>query len=358
MINFFKKVVGKDNVRGAYRCLRHFTITRRCVGRIGERSINNFPCHPELVSGSCHRQKCVTICTVSGKEVLDKVGWAFSPTMKLCWGKNPNIQKAISYGSRKATRHVRGGLVPAFTLAEVFLPYYHSPRKVAFTLAEVLITLGIIGVVAALTLPVIIPKIDKAITVNQLKKSFSTLYQLILLSEKDNGEVWEWESPDEYSYTFNESEFFKKYFEPYLKKVVDYKSNLPNVEYATYNIDGDRVPLARSWTILPDGSSIGLFNNSGGEDGSLPGGGTYMWIFIDVNNKQPPNRLGRDIFMAELVRNKRIVMWGSDYNNRNSLITDKYGYSCKKGTHERYAGGNCGALIQMDGWEIKDDYPW
>ena len=50
-------------------------------------------------------------------------------------------------------------------------------KKCAFTLAEVLITLGIIGVVAAMTLPTLVQNYKKTVYVNQLKKSYSTLEQ-------------------------------------------------------------------------------------------------------------------------------------------------------------------------------------
>ena len=60
-------------------------------------------------SNSCHPQKCSSICTQKSN-----VGLKAQPTST------------------------------AFTLAEVFSLYYYSPRKIAFTLAEVLITLGII----------------------------------------------------------------------------------------------------------------------------------------------------------------------------------------------------------------------
>lgn len=50
-------------------------------------------------------------------------------------------------------------------------------RKGAFTLAEVLITLGIIGVVAALTLPSLIQKYQEQVLENQLKKMYSTISQ-------------------------------------------------------------------------------------------------------------------------------------------------------------------------------------
>lgn len=42
--------------------------------------------------------------------------------------------------------------------------------KKAFTMPEVLITLGIIGIVAAITLPALIGKYQKIQTINQLKK--------------------------------------------------------------------------------------------------------------------------------------------------------------------------------------------
>ena len=57
-----------------------------------------------------------------------------------------------------------------FTLAEVFHPTGMS-KRIAFTLAEVLITLGIIGVVAALTIPTLIQKYEKQVYITQLKKA-------------------------------------------------------------------------------------------------------------------------------------------------------------------------------------------
>ena len=44
-------------------------------------------------------------------------------------------------------------------------------KKFAFTLAEVLITLGIIGVVAAMTMPALVANYQKTVTVNRLKKA-------------------------------------------------------------------------------------------------------------------------------------------------------------------------------------------
>lgn len=57
---------------------------------------------------------------------------------------------------------------------------------VAFTLAETLITLGIIGVVAALTLPTVVNKVQSIILKRQFQKAYSTLYNAIRLVQAQN----------------------------------------------------------------------------------------------------------------------------------------------------------------------------
>ena len=51
--------------------------------------------------------------------------------------------------------------------------------KKGFTLAEVLITLGVIGVVAAMTMSIIHSQIQKFVLKNQFKKVYNTLAQAI-----------------------------------------------------------------------------------------------------------------------------------------------------------------------------------
>ena len=48
-------------------------------------------------------------------------------------------------------------------------------KKFAFTMAEVLITLGVIGVVAAMTLPPLIENYQKTVWVKQLQKNYSKI---------------------------------------------------------------------------------------------------------------------------------------------------------------------------------------
>ena len=66
-------------------------------------------------------------------------------------------------------------------------------HKKAFTLAEVLITLGIIGIVAAMTLPTVVNKYQERVTVTKVKKFYSLINQVLLFAIKDNGYVDEWD---------------------------------------------------------------------------------------------------------------------------------------------------------------------
>ena len=70
-----------------------------------------------------------------------------------------------------------------------------NKNKNGFTLAEVLITLGIIGVIAALVIPGLIENTEKRQTVEKLKKVYSTISQAASLAQESNGDMnsWDWE---------------------------------------------------------------------------------------------------------------------------------------------------------------------
>ena len=70
---------------------------------------------------------------------------------------------------------------------------HHYKNKKAFTLAEVLITLGIIGVVAAMTMPSVINSYQKKSTVVKLKKVYSSLQNAVEMSKAEHGDYENWE---------------------------------------------------------------------------------------------------------------------------------------------------------------------
>lgn len=86
-------------------------------------------------------------------------------------------------------------------------------KKFGFTLAEVLITLGIIGVVAAMTIPNLLTKMDHNAKIAKLQKSISIMNQAMRMSIHDNGEYDGWDS------SLAPKPYVEQYFAPYLKIV-------------------------------------------------------------------------------------------------------------------------------------------
>lgn len=82
-----------------------------------------------------------------------------------------------------------------------------------FTLSEVLITLGIIGIVAAMTLPSLVGKYQKKVTVAKLQKIYTILNQALARSEVDHEAYKYWPTPQELS----ADKYFELYWKPYLK---------------------------------------------------------------------------------------------------------------------------------------------
>ena len=220
--------------------------------------------------------------------------------------------------------------------------------KKAFTLTEVLITLGIIGVVTAISMPTLIQTYQKQATCNKLKKMYNNLNNIAQMAVNDNGEMTHWDFSEQSILNAN-SNFYKTYFEPYLITIKKDLSTAYSTEthYDTilYDITGNKklFQLLR-WQILPDGSSIAMFSNAP----------TYFWIFADINGPNRPNRLGKDVFMLSFNFSKnKIDFWGIGDNNYRSGS-----YGCSKEISSQYAGGHCGAWIMKNNWQIPDDYPW
>lgn len=226
-----------------------------------------------------------------------------------------------------------------------------------FTLAEVLITLGIIGVVASLTIPNVIAGYEKQVTISKLQKVSSILNQAFRFSEIDNGESVYWNIDSNKA-----TEYFSKYYKPYLKilHICDnenqcgYKSNTP-----WYRANGKRDiihAVLKNWresVILSDGTFMSVFTSAGfdssanGDDNTYTEGASNL-ILIDINGGGKPNKFGRDVFYFLFVSGKGILPHG--YNDGIDVIND----DCSKDNF----GYKCAAKIMRDGWKINDDYPW
>ena len=215
------------------------------------------------------------------------------------------------------------------TVFSRFTSHFSLNRKSAFTLAEVLITIGIIGVVASLTLPSVINKYQEKVTVTKVKKAYSTMNNALFSAISENGEVDTWDYPYYNAGTENVSntEVFASKILPYLRILkdcgisqrncmldVNYKlSDGSNWNGYTYN----RYRLYYK-VILNDGSYLVIrfeypkCNGSG--DGVV--GDKCGWFLIDVNGDKKPNKFGQDVFLFIIRKNG--LTPGKDCTTKNS----------------------------------------
>lgn len=228
-------------------------------------------------------------------------------------------------------------------------------RLKAFTLAEVLITLGVIGIVAAMTIPTIAAKIDHVQKISLLKKSHSAISQAFKLSSNDYGDYASWDK------TLPVQDFLMRYISPYMKITLlcpsatkcGYTKNDPwtrysgNNSYTGFNYMG-RVPFFSVDGIL---YSISLNGSTTAPDPYVQYDYDYIGknaIFIDVNGSSLPNRFGNDVFV--LVRNKDDSIMPLGYNLSNDQINN----DCRKQGQCLY----CAEKLRRNGWKSTNDYPW
>ena len=319
----------------------------------------------ENISGhEVNKSFCGTLRVIPGW--FRKVGWYCKTDNKIDKGANTNYNSNMTnynLENKNASKAHSKTLVP-YCLSNLV-----SFKKAAFTLAEVLITLGIIGIVAALTIPTLVSNYQKRQTVVKLKKVFADINNAVKLSEVDNGPAYTWEYPqNDTSSDETLFAFIKKYYLPYYKsaKLYDVYNFDKNYHVMQMNKD-EKLPTIANYLVLSDGTILSFFSN-------LPAG--YLWIFADINGKNPPNIVGRDVFVftgyirtaaqSRTYGRYSIRFWSKDLGDTNIVTRDDLTnpssmYGCSKAAvmDDFYgAGFYCGALIQYDGWKIADDYPW
>jgi len=206
-------------------------------------------------------------------------------------------------------------------------------RVSGFTLAEVLITLGIIGVVASLTLPTLIQSHRKQVVENKLQKFYSVINQAIKMSENDNGDKSTWIIDN-----------IDTYYNTYLKNYL----NVIKVE----DLNGQKI------IYLQDGTAfkIDIWGNTNG--------GHYYFCPKATDCKDIKDKiLGQKVFAFgfwpsgayPLHKDKGVEPYMANLSinfTTNDLYNASY-YGCNTGR-----GLYCTKLIQQNGWHIPQNYPF
>ena len=239
-----------------------------------------------------------------------------------------------------------------------------------FTLAEILITLAIVGVIAALVMPSMIANYQKKVWVVQLQKSVSVLengFKLMLaqdgVDKLSDTELWTNNAlPDDIYSGFSEPVIsgLNKYFK--------FLNNNPGSirlsrEYVNSSNTWGYWPPMNNVHYLADGAMV-IFAlmkqpNETNCDAIKAAGGSVCEIvgqlIIDVNGDKKPNKFGRDTFEFVVNNDSRLVpigsmdyaLWQSSGSNTNSHWDGIWDPRCSL-TDGR--GNACAARIIENGW--------
>ena len=235
----------------------------------------------------------------------------------------------------------------AFTLAEG-APHVAIPKnqcKAAFTLAEVLITLGIIGVVAALTMPSLISNYQKSVWVAQLEKDTNFVTNSIKRVLADEGiddlclsslAECKYVGGDPMIYIVGEK--FGKYFN--LTEVPE--DTLFSQATDKLGITGDEAAAKFIKAFyLNDGSCIATASSTGS------GGDSNIGFFVDVNCDKKPNKWARDRFL---------IPYDFRYSGYDQVVQEAIDIVCKNDETiaqvDFFAGSFCFYKIMRDGWKM------
>lgn len=201
-------------------------------------------------------------------------------------------------------------------------------KRLGFTLAEVLITLGIIGVVAALTMPAIVNRSGNAHIGPTLQKTVSTIE---LANEAIMHEEY---VSDLNAVTDSYTDDFCVYMDRLTRHIANSSTDagttyrngiiiihtLPNIAVGTWNPEAHEFNNPSRTISFNNGYAFYMTNNvtlvlipnQGLYDPRGSYLGSYMQMEIDINGAAAkPNEYGTDLFRFIIDRNGKVIPWGS-----------------------------------------------
>lgn len=233
----------------------------------------------------------------------------------------------------------------------------------AFTLAEVLIVMSIIGIVAEITIPSLAQSVEESKYVTGLKKSYSGWNQALQQLSSDNGCLNDLKCTGLFASTTTDSATFGQAIIRYFQVAKDCGVGTtgcwaPSLN-RRYDGKGTTNSGGTSWAGLAgyyefttkDGMAF-MFNNYANDCAASTATGYLTQncgsLMVDINGLQKPNRLGRDIFRFYISNGKGPMLYpwgGSEFNGWSS---------------NNYCGGAtstdsdwCAGRIMEQNWEMK-----
>jgi prepilin-type N-terminal cleavage/methylation domain-containing protein len=230
----------------------------------------------------------------------------------------------------------------------------------AFTLAEVLITLGIIGVVAAITIPTLVQNHRNMVVEKRLQKFYSNINQAILQSEVEYGDKKLWYQDTNSVLVDKDGNYVKG------SSTVEKWWNLyigPYVKTTSIKYNNQGLPVF----YFPDGTALLANQTAAMRD----------WIFFVTDPDKCLNRYGSKsnaagkcafmfIYMPGTSTTKNKPVWkyhvekGFEPYKHSWDGTEKDLYDSKSdyGCNSTQKNAFCTAAIQYNNWKIPKNYPY
>ena len=232
--------------------------------------------------------------------------------------------------------------------------------KLAFTLAEVLITLGVIGVVSAMTLPTLVQNYRKKSYVVQLHKIYNEFQQAFV------GKMTETNAVNLAEAGFHPNEGFaieRQFLNSHFKVIKDCGENTTNCFANSYvGLNGTRiVPNFRGYKVaIASGASISFYID-GIDDGENETTDDYLgFIYVDTNGLKGPNIGGRDLFRMYIYPDGVIDDWQINVACRrgNDCPNGENPREARESNFERFCDrandtDGCFGKLLNDNWEMR-----
>ena len=243
-----------------------------------------------------------------------------------------------------------------------------NTKKGAFTLAEVLITLVIIGVVASMVIPTLIDHVMKDMYAVGLKKSFSAFNQVLISMARDNSTDLRLSSLNEFSGSdavlgSKIAQYFK-----ISKNCGTGSGCFPDKMGTEFNANSSDAVTSSSVTgnhysfITMDNMAYIVRSTGSGCTASFNGTSSANitkdltkicgLVWVDVNGPKKPNNFGKDIFLFYIADGVKPTLYPAGAQDDSSLRWSNDGVNAINCTSSNPGGYTCAGRIFEQSWDV------
>lgn len=228
-----------------------------------------------------------------------------------------------------------------------------------FTLPEVLITLAIVGIVAALVIPIVVTSINDQALRTAWKKNYAIINEAFKRVTADNGGSLNGICTSS-GYDTSEN-CLRNELVKYISYISTYDALSTLLNDSGYTWEYYDLSKWNHSAVFNSGALLVLNNGALVKITYLPGspwgnfvysnqgpivGKTYGYFAVDVNGTQKPNQIGRDLFYIHITE-KGLYPWGTQGDNFDTTRTGPWGKGCDLTADIHASGYTCASDLLL-----------